>query len=89
MLMLLAVRAFARRVLIAGLLFRPHSAALLHGHRAADAFNPHDVPTLIANIATANGNGVDNTITLDAVDIYTLSAVDNGDPTAATANGLR
>ncbi|MDQ6604352.1 MAG: hypothetical protein M3Z19_16630, partial [Chloroflexota bacterium] len=54
----------------------------------AASFNPHDAATLIANIATANGNGADNTITLDAGVTYTLTAVNNGDPAAATANGL-
>ncbi len=47
-----------------------------------------DVAHLISAITTANGNGQDNTIILASGGMYTLSLVNNGDPTTATANGL-
>ncbi|MDQ6832520.1 MAG: hypothetical protein M3008_03890, partial [Chloroflexota bacterium] len=43
----------------------------------AATFTPADAATLIANIATANGNGQDNTITLTAGGTYTLTSVNN------------
>ncbi|MHB8735597.1 MAG: choice-of-anchor Q domain-containing protein [Terriglobales bacterium] len=60
-------------------------AGMLTVVRAA-TFNPPDVPTLIANIATANGNGQDNTINLTAGATYTLTSVNNG--AAGDENGL-
>jgi hypothetical protein len=58
-------------------------------------FNAGDVPSLIADIHTANGNGVANTINLTApTGIYTLTAADNstdgntGLPVITSALGL-
>jgi len=74
------VRALA--ALLAVVALSVGNSTLVH----AATFNPPDVPTLIANIATANSNGQDNTINLTAGGTYTLTTVNNG--VAGDENGL-
>ncbi len=75
-----SVRGFA--ALLAVVALNVGSVTLV---RAA-TFTPTDAATLIADIATANTNGQDNTITLTAGATYTLTAANNG--TAGDENGL-
>lgn len=74
------VRALA--ALLAVVALSVGNSTLVH----AATFTPPDVSTLIANIATANSNGQDNTINLTAGGTYTLMGANNG--VAGDENGL-